>query len=303
MVHWSRATVIVLSARVVWTVAIIMRAWKVYEILLCYRRRRGVGRSSFWDYWRGRRRTLAADLLADLGRPTYDQLRRASRINLPYLSIRLSRSWPFAALFSILRGLSVPPIRPRFNVKSERWDVVEKLTYASRDAAIAALTSTAGRAAFDRLWSDVESRVGNGAAVGAEKLVVRSDDTLGFPRAVTMFFLRPRLPKTGEEMLRYWRTAHWALVQSLTAATGHRVYDQLHALKDDAVAQALASFGGRNDPTFAGIAYLCYTNQWALIRRFIDPRLYIANTRLVMDEVGFIDLGNSALVFGQEERL
>lgn len=275
----------------------------MYEIVLCYRHRDGVGSSAFRSYWDQERAALVRELLDDLGRPAYAQLQRASRFNPLYLSIRLSRSWPIAAFFSMLRGLKIPPFPPRHGGEDERWDVVETLTYPSRDVALAALSMPNGRSAIGRMWLDAVNRVRNGAAVAAEKLVVTRDETLGFPRAVTMFFLRPRPPRSGEEMLRYWSSSHRALVESLTTATGHRIYDQLHARDiDPAVPREVSEFGGHRTAPFSGVARLGYANQWALLRRFIDPRLYIANTRLVMDEVGFIDLGSSALVFGKEQR-
>ena len=273
------------------------------DILLCYRRRDGIGRSRFGAYWRSDRKALVRVLHVQLGFPDYAQLRRSSRINPLYAGIRLTRSWPVAALVSLLKGSGIPPLFPKTGGAHERWDVVETLTYASPEAAVAALSSPAGQAALARLRDDVEALVGNGAAVVADRQPVRADETLRHPRTVTLFFLRARPPMTAGKMLEYWGGPHRVLVESLASAMGHRIYDQLHAIRDDAKAAALDAFGGDQSHPYAGVARLCYPSQWTLIRRLIDPRLHIANTRLIWDEVGFIDLGASALVFGREETL
>jgi hypothetical protein len=275
----------------------------MYQIILCYRRRRSVSRAAFRTYWRRDRMPLLRGLQGKLAFSDYALLRRASRLNPLYVGIRLSRSWPFAALSAASRGLSIPPPFSMRSGDDERWDVVETLTYESPDTIVEALSRPEGREALSRLRNDAESLVRNGAAIVGERHAVRSDASLGRRRTVTMLFLRPRPPKSGGEMLQYWGGSHRALVESLTSALGHRLYDQLHAVRDPATAGALDAFGGRQLDPFDGVARLGYTSQWALIRRLIDPRLHIANFRLVRDEVGFIDLGGSALVFGEEETL
>lgn len=273
------------------------------DILLCYRRRQDIGRSRFRAYWRSERKALVRVLQAKLGFPDYVQLRRSSRINPLYAGMRLSRSWPVAALVSLMRGTGLPSPFPKRGGAHERWDVVETLSYPSLDEAVAALSSPEGQTALARLRDDLEALVGNGAAIVADRQPVRADETLGHPRTVTLFFLRARPPMTAGKMLEYWGGPHRVLVESLTSAMGHRVYDQLHAIDADAPAAAIEPFGGEQSHPYAGVARLCYASQWTLIRRLIDPRLHIANTRLVWDEAGFIDLGASALVFGQEESL
>src|SRR5690606_3557571 len=219
------------------------------NILLCYRRRRGIGRSRFSAYWQADRKALVRVLQAQLGFPDYAQIRRSSRINPLYAGIRLSRSWPVAALLSLLRGSSIPPLFPQSGGAHERWDIVETLTYPSLAAAAAALSSADGQTALARLRDDLEALVGNGAIVVADRQSVRSDEALGHPRTVTLFFLRAKPPMTAGKMLEYWSGPHRALVESLTPAMGHRIYDQLHAVRADAPAAAMEGFGGKqSDP-------------------------------------------------------
>lgn len=273
------------------------------DILLCYRRRRGLRRSGFRRYWKEERKPLVRALQASLGFPDYAQLRRSSRLNLLYVGIRLSRSWPFVALLSALQRRRIPPLFPGKGGAHEHWDVVETFTYASLEAAVTALSSPDGRAALARLRDDAEALVGNGAAVAMDRHPVHTDKALGHPRTATLFFLRARAPMTGSEMLEYWGGSHRALVEALAPAMGHRIYDQLHPTGDGSTVQAIEAFGGSQTDPFDGVARLCYRSQWTLIRRLIDPRLHIANVRLVRDELGFVELGASALVFGTEEGL
>ncbi|MEX2455036.1 MAG: hypothetical protein WD470_10045 [Rhodospirillaceae bacterium] len=276
----------------------------MYEIVLCYRRRRNVGRRALKAHWRGDRKALVRRLQHDLGFSGYTQLHRSSRLNALYLGIRATRSWPSAALFSLLRGRKVPSPFPSRGGADERWDIVETLAYPSLDALRSALATPAGASALAALRDDAAPMVRNGAALIAERRAVTSDDGLRFPRTVTMFQLRARPPMTGDDMLVYWGDKHRRLVESQTAAMGHRTYDQLHALRhENEDAQLLTPFGGGQPDPFAGIARLAYGSQWDLVWRLADPRLHVANMRLVGDEVGFIDLGASILVFGTEEEL
>lgn len=274
------------------------------DILLCYRARRDVNRRRLRAHWRDKRLALLHRLQGDLGFSACSHLHRSSRLNPLYLGIRATRSWPSAALFSLIRGRALPPFFPQNGGADERWDVVEALTYPSLEAARAALATESGGTALAALRDDAEPFVRNGAAVVTHRLSVTEDDGLQFPRTVTMFLLRSRSPMDDRAMLDYWQSEHKALVESLTTAMGHRTYCQLHvAPEDNGRAGILGAFGGRLPDPYAGIAYLAYGSQWDLLWRLVDPRLHVANVRLVKDEVGFIDLGASALVFGSEERL
>lgn len=261
----------------------------MYELLLCHRRAHWVTPGAFFDHWRGRRREVVAQLRPALRYTAYAQLERTSRFDIVYLALRLSRSWPVAALLSAVQRLPVPPLFGR-SEDDERWDVVESFRYDSREELRAALESWEGVAAVAQLRADALGRVRNGATLVAEDLIVADDQTLGYPRTVTRFCLRARAPMTHAQMLERWKTAHKALVTELQPPLGYREYDQLHV---EPTRKADGS-------AFDGVAVLAYDAESSLLRRLLDVRTQLANFRLVKDEVHFIDLGRSALVFGQE---
>lgn len=261
----------------------------MYELLLCHRRAHWVTPGAFFDHWRGRRREVVAELRPALRYAQYVQLERASRLNILYLAIRASRSWPVTALLAALQRLPLPSLFSG-SEGDERWDVVESLRYVSRDDLDAALSSLEGADALERLRADALGRVRNSATLVTEDLVVSDDRSLGYPRTVTRFCLRARAPLTHAQMLERWKTAHKALVTSLQAPLGYREYDQLYV---EPAPQA-------DQPGFDAVAVLAYGAESSLLRRLVNVRTQLANFRLVKDEVHFIDLGRSALVFGTE---
>jgi len=261
----------------------------MYELLLCHRRAHFVTPGAFFDHWRGRRRQVVAQLRPALGYAQYVQLERASRFNILYLAIRASRSWPITALLAALQRLPLPSFFTG-SESDERWDIVESLRYASREDLDAALGSPAGADALERLRADALGRVRNSATLVTEDLVVSNDVALGYPRTVTRFCLRALAPLTHAQMLERWKTAHKALVTSLQAPLGYREYDQLYV-------EPASPAGARG---FDAVAVLAYGAESSLLRRLLDVRTQLANFRLVKDEVHFIDLGRSALVFGTE---
>lgn len=274
----------------------------MYELLLCHRRSRRTGRGAFRDHWRSHRASLVAALKDQLGYDGYVQLHRSSRLNILYLGILASRSWPLAALFSVIQGLPLPSWRSRTDRIDERWDAVEIFRYESRAALVAALTAPAGLAAAARLSADALGFVRHSVAVVADVLPAYDDPALPWPRTVTLFCLRARPPMTRPAMLERWGGAHKALVQSLQLALGYRRYDQLHARETIEIVPAFKALGV-SAGSFDGVALLAYGSQWDLIRRLPSPATQIGNLKLVWDEVNFIDGKNSALVFGEAEVL
>lgn len=270
----------------------------MYALLLCYRRGRRAGRFAFRDHWRVRRASVIAELKSALGYDSYAQIHRASRLNILYLGILASRSWPLTALFSVMQGLPVPRLTRRANVAAERWDAVEIFRYESRETFLGALTSAAGLAAAKRLSADALGLVRHSAAVVSEIVPVYDDPGLGWPRTVTLFCLRARPPMTRAAMLERWRTAHRDLVLSLQPGLGYLNYDQLHARDASELMAAVEAFGA-TEGSFDGVAVIAYRNQQDLIRRLFSPATQIGNLKLVRDEVNFIDGRNSALVFGE----
>jgi len=268
----------------------------MYELLLCHRRSRHTGIGALRDHWRHRRGPVVTELKGALRYDSYVQVHRSSRLNILYLGILASRSWPLSALFSVLQGRSVPPLMGRPGRCNELWDVVESFRYASHMALVEAVTSDVGIAALKRLSADALGFVRQCAAVVAEVLPVYDDPSLGWPRTVTVFCLRARPPMTRDSMLERWRTAHRELVLSLRPTLEYRKYDQLHARDaPDLATEAVGVPIG----TFDGVAMLAYGSQWDLIKRLLSPATQIGNLRLSKDEVNFIDGRNSTLVFGE----
>jgi hypothetical protein len=273
----------------------------MYELLLCHRRGHWVGRSALRSHWRNHRRTVVKELQPALGFDGYSQLHRYSRLNLLYIAIRATRSWPIAALFSLLQRLPLPALGGGRAANDERWDLVESFRYASREKLLAALQSAEGAAALERLKADALGRVRRSTAIVTETLTVHDDPTLGHPRTVTRFCLRARRPSTRVQMLNRWGSSHKTLVEALRSQLHYREYDQLHVQSVPEERVKPAAIGAAGSEAFDGVAMLAYENQAVLIRRLFDPRTLIANFKLVKDEVHFADLQRSALVFGREE--
>jgi hypothetical protein len=270
----------------------------MYELLLCHRRGNWVGRGALRSHFRNHRRAVVKELQPALGFDGYSQLHRYSRLNILYIAIRATRSWPIAALFSLLQRLPLPSFGGGRVANDERWDLVEIFRYASRDKLLAALQSAQGSAALERLKADALGRVRRSVAIVTETKTVHDDPTLGHPRTVTRFCLRARPRTTRVQMLNRWGSSHKTLVAALRPQLHYREYDQLHAQAEET---ALPVIGAAGAEPFDGVAMLAYENQGALIRRLVDPRTLIANFKLVKDEVHFADLQRSALVFGREE--
>lgn len=274
----------------------------MYEVLLCHRRNRQVSGKAFHTQWGDERRRLVLGLKEQLGYNRYSQLHQLSRWNILYQAIRLSRSWPFTAFFSALRGLPLPPLfRDRGTEREEQWDLVEAFWYPSREALLHSLTSQAGAEAGSRLAADGKRWVRRTAVITAEVFVANEDSTLRYPRIVTLFCLRTLSSMTREQMLDHWGTSHKKLVMSLQSALKYRKYDQLHVRSAPELTTVVENLGGSAGEEFDGVAALVYGSQWELVRALVNPRTQIANLKLVKDEVTFIDHTRSALVFGRED--
>ncbi|MFQ6021416.1 MAG: EthD domain-containing protein [Acidiferrobacterales bacterium] len=273
----------------------------MYKILLCHRRKKGLGYGKFHNHWMEPRSRLVLDLHAKLGYSRYAQLHQVRRINLLYQGIRFTRSPVVTALLSVIQGKKVPKSqRDRHTQREERWDVVEELWYPSREALVEALSSEAGVDAARRLVEDHTPFVRRTAVVTAEEFVAAEDPALRSPRITTVFCLRSRPGMTREEMLAYWGESHKQLVLSLQRALKYRAYDQLHVRSAAELSAVVEKLGGSAGEEFDGVAGLAYGSQWELVLGFLNPWTQVANLRLVKDEINFIDGQRSALVFGRQ---
>jgi len=275
----------------------------MHKVLLCHRRHNDVGNRECFHHWLEERSQLVLDLQTDLGYLRYAQVHQLPRRNLLYRGIRVTRSWFVAAFLSSKTGSQLPPLAADPHTRrEERWDVIDELSYESKEAFVAALTSDKGIAAAKRLVDDHATWSRRSVVVTNDELVVAADPQGKFPRISTVFCLRalPGMPR--EDMLDYWESSHQGLVVSLQRSLGYRAYDQLHVRSNAELEQAINHLGGNVGEEFDGVALLAYGSQWGLILGFLNPFAQIANLRLVKDEITFIDGQRSALVFGTEYR-
>ncbi len=269
-------------------------------LLLCHRRDPRVSGRDFHQRWGAGRAKLAGDHAGALGFVEYLQIHQVSRWNIPYNAIRLSRSWPLAALFSLLRGLPVPALgADRAETREERWDMVEVFLFPDQSALERALIDDGAAAARAAIGADLEGWTRRTAAIAAQTVVAFADPAQPAPAAVTLFCLRARPPMDRTAMLDYWLDEHRPLVVSLQAALRYARYEQ-HAVRVGTPLEAAAGALARAEGApFDGVAALYYGGLGAIWRGLFSPRTQIANLKLVHDEVGFIDGGRSALVLGR----
>lgn len=273
----------------------------MYKILLCHRRKKDRPHKAFHAYWRGERARLVLNLQNQLGFFRYVQVHQVRRWNLLYLGIRASRSWIVTALLGALQGRKVLRLRRDHHTqRDECWDLVEELSYSSKQALVDALTSASGINAAHRLAEDHIPHVRRTAIVVAESFAVGPFQEPHFPRVVTMFFLKSALGMTREQMLNYWETSHKKLVVSLHPSLKYSAYNQMHVRSGSDLSSLTESLRGSTGEPFDGVAELAYGSQSELALRFLNPLAQLANIKLIRDEVHFIDHQRSLLVFGQQ---
>ena len=174
----------------------------MHKVLLCHRRHNDVGNREFFHHWLEERSQLVLDLQTDLGYLRYAQVHQLPRRNLLYRGIRVTRSWFVAAFLSSKTGSQLPPLAAdQHTRREERWDVIDELSYESKEAFVAALTSDKGIAAAKRLVDDHATWSRRSVVVTNDELVVAADPQDKFPRISTVFCLRalPGMPR--EDML------------------------------------------------------------------------------------------------------
>ncbi|MEM1299235.1 MAG: EthD domain-containing protein [Pseudomonadota bacterium] len=225
-----------------------------------------------------------------VGALRYVQVPQLSRWNIVFLLVALSRSWLVAAIGSMLHGLPSPAGRKH---PDELWDLIEVFEFADSTGAAAFLASEAAEA----LAED-----GDGWSVHAQAIPMVT--TRAYLRthfapdaAVTLFCLRGR-PEIGRDgMIDYWLDQHRPFVQGLQPVLNYAWYDQHIARGAEDLDAAARDYLPGHAP-WDGMASIGYPHLRDLVYGAVDPRVQLANLRLVYDETRFIDLPQSALMLG-----
>lgn len=259
-------------------------------ILLCYRLAEDRTATQMRQDWTRQRADLMEKLWAQTGARSYALVPRLNRWNFVFLLVALSRSWPVAALTSILHGLPVPE---RIRIETELWDMIEVLDFDNAEGARAFLGSDAART----LAEDAAPWTSHAQAIPMVTTRAFLRTHLAPEAAVTLFCLRgrPEIGRTG--MIDYWLEQHRPFVQGLRPILNYAWYDQ-HIARgaEELEAPATAYLPGLG--TWDGVASIGYGDLQAMAMGALDPRVQLANLRLVYDEARFIDLPRSALMVG-----
>ena len=270
----------------------------MFKLVLCHRIQAGVGNQALHDHWRQARSALVRELQPALRYDSYGQTHQSSRLNFVYLSMLVSRSRLVTSLLATKALSQTQPVGG-----NERWDVTDEFEYSSQESLVQAIMSEAGSEAAGRLVKDQASFVRQTAVVIAEEFVDAPDPA---PQPIdlrTDFFLRRRPEQTRDEMLAYWGKNHKQLFLSLQSALEYRGYNQLHVRSAPDLTTVAKRFGGSNMEEYDGVAEVCFTNQWVVVKGIFNPRTELANFKLVKNETGFIDHQRSVLVYGYHYRM
>lgn len=111
------------------------------------------------------------------------------------------------------------------------------------------------------------------------------------------YCLRRRTDLSFEEFSAYWNGPHAELVKRLAKKIGVVRYVQHHAMVPEA-AIAMSQGRGLQEP-FDGVAEISFESFDALERGNLDPAAAQAQAELTADELKFIDLSRSAILFTQ----
>jgi hypothetical protein len=272
----------------------------MFKLVLCHRIKSGVSSGDLHDHWRQARSTLVLGFQSALGYSSYGQTHQSCRLNPLYLSILLTRSRLVTSLLAT-KKLPPRPVDSRLSLE-ERWDVTDEFLYPSKDSMVQALASDAGTAAARRLAENQTEWVRRTVVVTAEELVVAPDPAPASKDVRTVFFLRRRPELTREEMLGYWGDNHKRLALSVQSALKYRAYNQLHVRSGPELVAVAQKFEGASAEEFDGVAEICFTSQWDLVKGILNPATERANLKLAKDETNFVDGQRSVLVFGNRYR-
>ena len=186
------------------------------------------------------------------------------------------------------------------------YDGVAELWWTSRDTLVAASSTEAGRAASKELvedearfidlshsplWFNYEYPQVNPTP---EEMVARENSSL----LKVFFCLRHPSNLTVDEAQLYWRTNHGPVIRGVAAGMGMKRYVQVHRYEDDNEQQLRASRGTTVDPYFG------HAEAWFDRPEFMaiagTPEGKRAGDIAVEDESHFIDFSRSAMWVAKE---
>lgn len=267
----------------------------MFRLLICHRRKSFAGSSR--AYWLGPRARLIRGLQPALQYLRYSQVHQLGRLNPLYLGILASRSWLPTRLIATIQRRPLPPSLAQ-GPPSEKWDIVEEFWFESEEMLEQALSSVTGRAAFERMATELNGKVSRSGLMLANALTIADAPHLPSGSIATLFFLGRTSDLTREQMLHHWETSHAKLVLSLQRSLNFHAYDQLHARRVPKL-EGIANVFRARVVEYDGVADLMYSSQGVVGRGFLNPLTQLANFKLVGDEIHFIDGNHSVLVFGK----
>jgi uncharacterized protein (TIGR02118 family) len=251
------------------------------RLVFVLRRKPGMSRSAFQDYWRNNHGPLVARHSTALDIRRYVQVHT---LDDP-VNDRLAGD----------RGTMEPP-----------YDGVAELWWTTRDKLVATFTSAAGRAAANELLEDERQFIDlpNSPLWFAyeypqvnptpEEMVAREHSPL-----VKLFFcLRHPADLSLDQAQLYWRTNHGPIFRGVASAMRMRRYLQVHRYDDDLERQLRASRGTEVAP------YTGHAEAWFdradLLALGNSPEGRHAMSIAVEDERNFIDFPRSAMWIAKE---
>ena len=305
---------ILISALLCWTMLIYLRDSKRpmvepeatpaitngYTIMLCHKRGRGVGRSRVRGEWSRGRAELVRSLREEIGFTSYVQVHQVSRWSLTYNLVVASRSWPLVAIISILHGLPVP--RPRLfhrETREERWDVIEQFAFFDHASALAFLAAEGAANARTSLAADTKGIMRRSHAIFLRSSEAYAEAGMKPPGCYTLFALRSRPYLGTEEAMRYWLKHHRPFVVKQQPVLGYCAYWQHVAERSTEIDSAIHEMSAAEGEPWDAVASLQHRTFADLASGIVNPRVLLANTRLVNDEVRFLETERSSLLIGK----
>ena len=248
------------------------------RLVFCLRRKEGMSREEFQDYWLNQHAPLVASFTTDLKILRYVQTH--STDDAASLAAQQARG----------------DMEPHYDGVAELWwasepELMANMGTPAAQAAGAALLEDEAKfidLPNSPLWMAYEYPQINPAP---EEIVARVKSNV-----VRIFFpLRHQDKMTEEEARHYWLTHHGPIVRSHGAATGTLCYRQVHRANSALDAQLQAARNTKIE------SYLGHAEAW-VDRSFAasSEEARIAGRAFIEDEHNFIDMPRSTFLFGKE---
>lgn len=248
------------------------------RLVFALRRKAGLSRDEFHDYWLNRHAPLVAGFTGDLDILRYVQTHAVDD--------------DASAAARAARG----DMEPAYDGVAELWwaseaDLTARLETEAAQRAGAALLEDEARfidLPNSPLWMAYEYPQINPCP---EDVVARTRSNV-----IRVFFSLRQKPELSEADARhYWLTHHGPIVRSHGAATGTLCYRQVHRA-DSPIDAALQSARGTRVPSYLG-----HAEAWIDRGRLpATEEARHANRAFIEDEHNFIDMSRSTIFFGKE---